>query len=145
MYHTTMAGDAFQKFKTSVNRGFNTISAKASSSLEKAKLKAKMDSLTKEIDKLYRKIGEKAYLLWNDGQELQVLEEAFAAVRLKKEEKERLKAECEAIDARELEADVESAPEENPAPVPQYFCPGCGAGYAEKINFCRSCGTKMSE
>ena len=132
--------DTFEKFKSSVNKGITTISVKATSSLEKSKLKTQIDSHNGEIERLYRKIGETAYLLWdNDAPDFRALNEMFDKVKARKTEIERLNAECAAIDERDNQIIANA---DNP-PAPTFTCPGCGTKYDTKINFCRSCGTKM--
>ena len=53
-----MAGDTFQKIKDSTSRAITKISVKTSSSLEKSKIKMHIESLTKEIQKMFADIGE---------------------------------------------------------------------------------------
>ena len=55
--------DAFEKFKSSINRGITTISMKTASSLEKTKLKTHMDSLKNENQRLIVEIGERMLLI----------------------------------------------------------------------------------
>lgn len=50
--------DAFDKLRSSLNRGITTISVKTSSSLEKTKLKTHIESLTNDIQKLYSEAGD---------------------------------------------------------------------------------------
>ena len=59
-----MANDAFEKFKSSVNRGITTISVKTSSTLEKTKIKTHIETLERDINKLFHNLGEAAYEKW---------------------------------------------------------------------------------
>ena len=61
-----MAADAFEKLKSSFNRGITTISVKTSSSLEKSKIKTHIESLTRDIERDIQQIGETAYKIWSD-------------------------------------------------------------------------------
>ncbi len=57
-------GKTFKKFKTSLNKGISTISTMTSNTIEKSKLSTQIDTLEKDIQKIYMSIGEDAYLEW---------------------------------------------------------------------------------
>ena len=97
-----MAADAFEKLKSSFNRGITTISVKTSSSLEKSKIKTHIESLTRDIERDIQQIGETAYKIWSDEEkDFTVLNERCAAVKSKKDEIEKLTKELESIDERD--------------------------------------------
>lgn len=144
-----MANDAFEKIKSSVNRGITTISVKTSSSIEKTKIKTHIDSLEKEIEKLYANVGEAIYCEWTKGEpNYTAFNDHFELIKQKKAEIENLKVELASIDERDNqilgtagETKVEPKPE---ASVPNgIVCPKCGAQYANPVRFCGKCGNKM--
>ncbi len=99
-----MAGDAFQKFKSSVNRGITTISVKTSSSLEKTKIKTHIDSINREIQKNFLYVGENAYNVWTNGSDdFSVLNEKFEEIKSKYKEIDELKEQLVYIDQRDSE------------------------------------------
>lgn len=57
-------GNTFKKFKSSLNKGISTISTMTSNTIEKSKLSTQIDTLEKEIQKIYMSIGEDIYLQW---------------------------------------------------------------------------------
>lgn len=57
-------GNTFKKFKSSLNKGISTISTMTSNTIEKSKLNTQIDTLEKDIQKIYMSIGEDAYLDW---------------------------------------------------------------------------------
>ena len=145
-----MAGDAFQKLKSSINRGVTTISLKTSSSLEKAKIKTHIESIDAELTRLIASAGEAAYGIWESGQsDYRPLEETFALIKQKKAEIEQLKSEYAVIDERDnqiLGNTEESA--QQPAEVKAeqgVFCANCGTRYPTPVNFCRKCGKNLNE
>lgn len=82
-----MAGDAFKKIKSSLNRSVTTISVKTSSSIEKVKLKTHMESLEADIQTSFTRLGELAYQLWEaDEKYISSLEDHFEVIFQKKEE-----------------------------------------------------------
>ena len=135
--------DAFEKFKSSINRGITTISMKTASSLEKTKLKTHMDSLKNENQRLIVEIGELAYKKWyNSDPDCTQLEQLFNKVKENQQTIADLTAQLSAIDDRDNE--VLGNKVEKPA-SPEIVCPNCGAGYETPVKFCRSCGFKMPE
>ena len=142
-----MAGDAFQKFKSSINRGVTAINVKTSSSLEKAKIKTHIDSISNEVQQMMTAVGEAFYLMWNKGDtDYSKLYDHLEVVRHKKEEIARLNAECAAIDERSNQimgasagSNVASASEILAGNV----CPSCNTPYADGARFCRKCGYKL--
>ena len=97
-----MAADAFDKFKSSINRGIATISVKTSSSLEKSKLKTRIETLRSDIEKKYSAAGESVYKIWSQGSnDVSQLSELFETIRQKHEEIEKLTAELAGIDERD--------------------------------------------
>lgn len=136
--------DAFDKLKSSFNRGITTISVKTSSSLEKTKLKTHIDSLKTEIQKLYSVIGETAYNKWlNEDSDNAPLERMYEDIRAKQKLISDLSDELNAIDERDNQ--ILGTKTEKPAGAPTITCPSCGAGYDAPVKFCRSCGFKMGE
>lgn len=143
-----MAGDAFQKLKNSVNKGITTISVKTSSTLEKSKLQLHIESLTKELDKLYRDAGEQAYRAWKTGETSpEEISGYFGKIDEHLEAIAGLEAERDSIDARDQQI-LGTKPEEAPKPAPAakgVVCPGCGSEYAAPVKFCRKCGRNLQE
>lgn len=144
-----MAGDAFQKFKSSLNRGVTTISVKTSSSLEKAKIKTHIETIQSEIQQLKLSIGELAYTKWlnNDADDSQLIEH-YISIQQKNGEIEKLNEELASIDARDNQILGNMAAEEAAAASEADFamvCPNCGTGYETPVKFCRKCGTKLME
>jgi rubrerythrin len=139
-----MAADAFEKLKSSFNRGITTISVKTSSSLEKSKIKTHIESLTRDIERDIQQIGETAYKIWSDEEkDFTVLNERCAAVKSKKDEIEKLTEELESIDERDNQIlGTTERPEEA---APKIICTNCGAQYETPVKFCRKCGNKMAE
>ena len=146
-----MAGDTFQKFKSSLNRGVTAISVKTSSSLEKAKIKTHIDSLEAEIQRLITSIGEMAYVRWeNKDADFSVLEDVFVSIQQKKAEIEKLNEELLQIDERDkqilgnvaAEATSTGTDIQNESGI---ICPGCGTLYETATKFCRKCGYKLQE
>lgn len=146
-----MAADAFQKFKSSFNRGVTTISIKTSSSLEKVKIKTHIESIEAEVARLITAIGEATYTIWENGdRDITVLGEHLALIKQKREEIAQLQSEYEAIDERGsqiLGTPVEEAPQTGPEQKAEagVVCPNCGARYTTAVNFCRKCGTRLNE
>lgn len=135
--------DAFEKFKSSINRGITTISMKTASSLEKTKLKTHMDSLKAENQRLIVEIGELAYKKWyNSDTDCVELEQLFCKVKENQQTIADLTAELSAIDDRDNQ--VLGNKVEKPV-GPEIVCPNCGAGYETSVKFCRACGFKMPE
>lgn len=148
-----MAGDTFQKFKSSFNRGVATISVKASSSLEKVKIKTHIESIEKEIEHLISEIGEKAYEIWetNDS-DFSVLGEKCFVVKQKKDEIIQLNEAYNSIDERDGQILGTSVNEENhevkeTAPISNesITCPNCGSVYIQSVKFCKKCGQKLKD
>lgn len=142
-----MAGDTFQKFKSSFNRGVTAISVKTSSSLEKVKIKTHIDSINNEIQRTMSQIGQTAYNIWASGsQDFSSLQEHFVSVQQKKEEIQKLQEEYNAIDERDSQIlGTAGAEEVQPAePKPdEKVCPKCGAICAATAKFCRKCGQNL--
>ena len=136
--------DAFDKLKSSLNRGITTISVKTSSSLEKTKLKTHMESLGNEIQKLYYEIGEAAYRKWANGDtDYGTLEQMLRQIQSKQQTISELTAELNSIDERDsqiLGTKTEKAPEPQSC-----VCSACGARYETPVKFCRNCGSKMQD
>lgn len=142
-----MAGDAFQKLGDSMNRAITKISVKTSSSLEKVKIKTHIDTLSKDVQKLFAEIGENAYSLWLNGDvSNEALVAKFEAIRQKQSEIENLTAELNSIDERDnqilgTKTESEYRPDVvNPAKA---SCPNCGAECEPTAKFCRKCGFKL--
>lgn len=148
-----MAGNTFQKFKSSFNRGVATISVKTSSSLEKVKIKTHIESIEKEIEHLISEIGEKAYEIWetNDS-DFSVLGEKCFVVKQKKDEIIQLNEAYNSIDERDGQILGTSVNEENhevkeTAPISNesITCPNCGSVYIQSVKFCKKCGQKLKD
>ena len=142
-----MAGDAFNKLKSSVNRGVTAINIMTSSSLEKAKIKTHIESINSEIQKLTMIVGESVYGLWVEGKtDCSSLNDVFESIRQKKEEIDKLNEEYEQIDARSSQ--ILGTAQAEPAAIAvedaaKVICPSCGAQYGAGAKFCRKCGTKI--
>lgn len=148
-----MAGDTFQKFKSSFNRGVATISVKTSSSLEKVKIKTHIESIEKEIEHLISEIGEKAYEIWetNDS-DFSVLGEKCFVVKQKKDEIIQLNEAYNSIDERDGQILGTSVNEENhevkettPISNESITCPNCGSVYIQSVKFCKKCGQRLKD
>jgi vacuolar-type H+-ATPase subunit I/STV1 len=137
-----MANDAFEKFKSSVNRGITTISVKTSSALEKTQIKTHIESLSKEVDRIFANIGENAYKIWeSEERDYSQLNALCEQVKSKKAEIEELKEKLDSIDDRDNQILGTSAEETKVSP--KYICTQCGAQYESPVNFCRKCGNAM--
>lgn len=137
-----MAGDMFQKFKSSVNRGVTTISVKASSSLEKTKIKTHIESIESSIQELLVSVGEAAYATWESGEkDYASLEEMFASIQEKRAEVAKLNVEMASIDERDEQ--ILGASKAGKTPEAEIACPNCGAVCIATAKFCRTCGTKL--
>lgn len=141
-----MAGDVFQKFKSSVNRSVTTISVKASSSLEKTKIKTQIESIEASIQKLIISVGETAYATWESGEkDYASLEEMFVSIQQKKAEIAQLNTDITNIDERDehiLGNNKAEKPTEGPAEG-EIICPNCSAVCSATAKFCRKCGNKL--
>lgn len=147
-----MAGDTFQKFKSSFNRGVTAISIKTSSSLEKVKIKTHIESINSEIERLIATAGETAYMIWESGEsDFSSLSEQFTLIKQKKEEIAQLENEYASIDERDNQILGTQTSEETAAsnPVAEVAegitCPNCGSNYTTPVKFCRKCGHKLQE
>lgn len=141
-----MAGDAFQKFKSSVNRGIATISVKTSSTLEKSKIKTHIESLNREIEKDLTLIGDAAYKIWSSGEtDFSGLFARFEIIKNKYKEVEDLTVQLSAIDERDNQILGNNVVEEAEESIPKYICTKCGTQYEAPVKFCRKCGNKMEE
>lgn len=142
-----MAGDTFQKFKSSFNRGVTAISVKTSSSLEKVKIKTHIESINNEIQRTMSSIGQSAYDIWASGsQDFTPLQEQFVLVKQKREEIQKLQEEYNAIDERDSQILGTAGAEEPQAAEPkpgEVVCPNCGASCAPTAKFCRQCGHNL--
>lgn len=136
--------DAFDKFKSSLNRGITTINVKASSFSEKTKIKTHIDTLNSEIQKLYSEIGQAAFTKWqNHDEDNTALVNLYEQIQAKQDTIVELNNQLSAIDARDNQ--ILGTKTEKPASAPAIVCPSCGAGYDAPVKFCRSCGFKMPE
>lgn len=144
-----MAGDAFSKLKSSINRGVTAINVNTSASMEKTRLKTQIDNIENEVQRMTNAIGEAMYLMYAKGDhDYQKLDEHLAVIQQKKEEIEKLKAEINAVDERKNQI-LGTNTTENvnipaaPVAMVNQQCPGCGTPFAEGAKFCRKCGTKL--
>ena len=148
-----MANDAFQKFKSTLNRGVATISVKTSSSLEKVKIKTHIESIEKELEHLLFEIGKSAYDIWNnDDNDFSVLEEQFSSIKQKKQEIAQLLDEYDSIDERDGQilgttmSDENKVANENVQVAEETtICPNCGVEYVQSVRFCKKCGQKLKD
>lgn len=141
-----MAGDVFQKFKSSVNRGVTTISVKTSSTLEKSKIKTHIESLEREIQKDFTHIGEVAYKVWEDEKDdYSALNEWFESIKKKYEEITELTKQLSLIDERDKHILGTNSTEQPQESIRDYVCTNCGTRYEVPVKFCRKCGNKMEE
>lgn len=138
-----MAGDALQKFKSSLNRSVTTLSVKASSTLEKGKIKANIDAVTAEIQRLYTAIGESAYTSWECSGDFSSLGVLCTQIQQKKEEIQRLNQEIAAIDERDSQILSAKAAESAAFAEPGTVCPSCGTRFDTPVKFCSKCGQKL--
>ena len=141
-----MAGDMLQKFMSSVNRGVTAIRKKASSTLEKTKIKIQIESVETDIRKLFVSVGEAVYAAWECGeQDYASVEALLSAIQQKKAEAAQLARDMAAIDTRDTQA-LGNTGAEKPAGTSDpegLICPGCGALCASTAKFCRMCGHKL--
>lgn len=136
--------DAFDKFKSTLNRGITTINVKASSFSEKTKIKTHIDTLNADIQKLFTEIGQTAFNKWqNSDPDNSTLLNLFEQIQEKQNTIIELNAQLTAIDERDSQ--ILGTKPEKPAAAPAIICPSCGAGYDAPVKFCRSCGFKMGE
>lgn len=141
-----MSGEAFQKFKSSVNRGITTISVKTSSTLEKSKIKTHIESLNRDIEKDFIIVGDAAYKIWQNGEtDFSGLFAKFEIIKNKYKEVEDLTAQLSSIDERDNQILGNGAVEKSEESKPKYICANCGAQYDVLTKFCRKCGNKMEE
>ena len=142
-----MAGDAFQKLGDSMSRAITKISVKTSSTLEKSKIKLHIETLTKDVQRMYGDVGEGIYSLWLNGDlSAQPLVEKLEAIKQKNDEIEQLTQELSSIDDRDNEifgTKPEEAQKTEPETVAATHCPGCGAECEATAKFCRKCGYKL--
>ena len=138
--------DAFDKFKSSLNRGITTINVKASSFSEKTKIKTHIDTLNSDIQKLYFEIGQTAFNKWqNSDPDNSTLLALFEQIQEKQNNIVELNNQLSAIDERDNQILGTKAEKPAAAAAPAIICPSCGAGYDTPVKFCRSCGFKMPE
>ena len=141
-----MAGDAFQKFKSTVNRGITTISVKTSSTLEKSKIKTHIESLNRDIEKDLTSIGDAAYKIWSSGAtDFSGLFAKFENIKSKYKEVEDLTIQLSSIDERDNQILGNTVIEEVEDNTPKFICTNCGNQYEVPVKFCRKCGNKMEE
>ncbi|MBE6963978.1 MAG: hypothetical protein E7443_05225 [Ruminococcaceae bacterium] len=141
-----MAGDALQKFGGSMSRAITKISIKTSSSLEKAKIKLHIESLTKDVQKMLSELGENVYSLWLNGEfSIQSQTETLEAIKQKCYEINQLTMEMASIDDRDSEILGTKTEAEQKAPAaPQVpHCPNCGAEHEPAAKFCCKCGHNL--
>lgn len=144
-----MAGDAFEKMKSSLNRGMTAISQKTSSSLEKVKIKSNIDSLNAEIEKMMNAVGKAAYAVWESGSsDYDSMAGLFSAVKQKKDEVVSLQSEYDSIDEKNSQIPEQPAAEENTASENRaegIVCPNCGTQSPVFARFCKKCGHRLQE
>lgn len=144
-----MAGDAFQKFGDSMSRAITKISVKTSSSLEKSKIKMRIESLTKDVQKMLMDIGEEVYSLWLQGESSNhSLVEKLDAIKQKKAEIEQLTIQLNSIDDRDNEilgTKAEAEQKVGVQPPAKPCCPNCGNECDSTAKFCRKCGSQLNK
>lgn len=137
-----MAADMFSKFKSTVDRSIAVVSVKTASSVEKSKIKTRIENFNEVAEKLTMEVGGDAYDLYIAGEaDFSRLNEKFEAIREKRLEIEKLTEELDSIDERDKQVLGESAKAQ--AAQDSIICPGCGASFTEPVKFCRNCGTKI--
>lgn len=142
-----MTGNAFQKFGDSMNHAITRLSVKTSSSLEKSKIKMHIESLTKEVQKMFMDIGEEVYAQWLNGEiSVEPMMGKLEVIAQKKNEMEQLSRELEAIDDRDNEilgTKVEIKQKSEDVIFQKTSCPNCGSERDPAAKFCRRCGYKL--
>ena len=79
--------DAFEKFKSSINRGVTAINVKTNASLEKAKIKTQIETIQNEVQGMMGAVGEAVFLMWQRGDaEYSKLNNHLEVIRKKKAE-----------------------------------------------------------
>lgn len=127
----------FDKFKTSFNKGVETIGTKTSASLEKVRIKNKIDELKKDIDNLYKTIGEMVYFKYqNNDNDYSEIVSCLEAVDSKLNAIDALEIELTEIDEKNKEEVIDSV---------KIICPNCSSEYGFGIKFCSKCGTKLTD
>lgn len=92
-------GNTFKKLKSSLNRGISTISTMTSNTVEKSKINTQIDSLEKEIQRVFGSIGNKAYSTWeSDKANFQEFSQEFEIVSQSRDKIEELKIKLKAVD-----------------------------------------------
>ena len=137
--------DAFEKFKSSINRGVTAINVKTNASLEKAKIKTQIETIQNEVQGMMGAVGEAVFLMGQRGDaEYSKLNNHLEVIRKKKAEIAALQAELVAIDERSNQI-MGSSSTNNAVPVTQTgnICPKCRSPYADGAKFCRKCGQKL--
>lgn len=142
-----MAGNALKKIKSSMDRGIATIGVRASTSLEKSKIRTHIETLEGDIHKILLDIGASAYAVWIGGEEdYSCLNEKMSLVQQKKTEVQSLLEQLSTIDERNEEifggTELEEKPTEKTDTI---ICPNCNAEYSVPVKFCRKCGYEMQE
>lgn len=142
-----MTGNAFQKFGDSMNHAITKLSVKTSSSLEKSKIKMHIESLTKEVQKMFMDIGEEVYAQWLNGEiSIEPMMGKLEVIAQKKNEMEQLSRELEAIDDRDNEilgTKVEIKQKSEDVIFQKTSCPNCSSERDPAAKFCRRCGYKL--
>ena len=143
-----MAGDAFSKLKSSLNRSMTAINVNTSASMEKARIKTQIETIEAEAKRMIDAIGEAMYLMYAKGDhDYAKLDQHLEVIHQKKQEIEALKAEYDAVDERKsqiLGSNVSEATEiPSAVAMVNQQCPNCGNPVSEGAKFCRKCGTKL--
>ncbi len=137
---------SFQRFSDSISRGISSIGAKTSNTLEKAKLKTKIDSLNRDIDKVYSVIGADLYIMWEKGAvDINVFAEKLEYIKKNKEEIAKLNQSIDELGEKDdqIFKTTQAAPEEPAAVANAVVCPTCGETFNEPVKFCRKCGANL--
>ena len=135
------------KIKNAVNGSVAVVEAKTTSTLEKSKLNSQIKTLQYERSVRIGNLGEKAFALWNSGNLTEkLLQSELEAVAAVNQETERLKKEIEAIEKREqhiINANLPGSGNQAYQSI-KVVCPECGEVYDHDVNFCRKCGSRIS-
>lgn len=139
-----MQDNLLDTMKSTINKGITTVTVKTSSSVEKAKLNNQISSVSKDMERLKREIGNKVFVLWEtDSFDINKVEEELNSIKEKKFKINKLQEQLE-----ELNAQANTMFGTNGKETPQVsmacVCSNCGNQYEQRINFCVKCGTKMN-
>lgn len=142
----------FEDLGNNIKNVGNTISSGAKDLTQKAKLNSEIGQIKKDIDVLYRQLGEKTY--WNNGAPEEEMEDvqplidnidgAFTAIKAKEDEIAQIDAEAQARKEEE-EARKRQQAEDRAKAAAAAVCQNCGAKLLPDSKFCVQCGTPVPQ